>query len=221
MVKRKAKAGGASKGKELDDWLTKLAKESNSEEGFSRSKSERIEHRNRKKRRREERKVGFTSEKSQRRKDETVSAPKKTEKSKAKLLIVELAAAIEKRTDATHGSRPVVFDCKPTAKHKRQKWDSSHLQPRKNDYGGIGLARESAFLPLDDPSFRAKLEEEFAEHIPGFFGRTKRKAMKKQLDKDMLWRKLADRTASSIKGKKLKGMSPDERVEAFIAAGLV
>jgi hypothetical protein len=79
------------------------------------------------------------------------------------------------------------------------------------------------FLSLRDPSFVPKLEEEFAEHVPGFFGKQKTKAMKKQLDGNMLWRQLAAKrtTEDRVGGKKLSTMSPDERVEAMLKAGMI
>lgn len=67
--------------------------------------------------------------------------------------------------------------------------DSKELQPRIRDYNGQGLVRPSLFLPLNDPSFVPKLELEFAEHIPGFFGKAKTKAAKKQADENMLWKR--------------------------------
>jgi hypothetical protein len=68
---------------------------------------------------------------------------------------------------------------------------STELQPRIRDYNGQGLARPSLFLPLNDPSFIPRLEEEFAEHIPGFFGIAKKKAGKRQKaeEEGMLWRR--------------------------------
>ena len=79
---------------------------------------------------------------------------------------------------------------------------SKELQPRTRDYNGQGLARPSLFLPLNDPSFIPKLELEFSEHIEGFFGRSKTKAVKRQMVKDeekmMLWQK---RLAAKKKGR--------------------
>jgi hypothetical protein len=79
------------------------------------------------------------------------------------------------------------------------------------------------FLLLNDPSFIPKFEEEFAEHIPGFFGKQRTKAMKKQMNSKMLWKKLSDKKTqqTKINGKKLSDMSPDERVEAMIQAGML
>ena len=74
--------------------------------------------------------------------------------------------------------------------------------------------------------------------VPGFFGKQRTKAMKKQLDGNMLWRRLQQQrndngvgnkqkqgkmTFPNIKmdGKKLSEMTPDERVEAMIKAGMI
>ena len=120
-----------------------------------------------------------------------------------------------------------------------QQLSDDAIQPRKKDYGGLGLARPSLLLELRDVSFIPKLEEEFAEHVSGFFGKQRTKAMKKQLDGDMLWRRLANdkggKTKSgkkgqkgkkhdlniSVDGKKLCDMTPDERVEAMIRLDLI
>jgi hypothetical protein len=47
--------------------------------------------------------------------------------------------------------------------------------------------------------------------------------MKKQLDGNMLWRQLAEKrtTEDRVGGKKLSTMSPDERVEAMLKAGMI
>ena len=66
---------------------------------------------------------------------------------------------------------------------------STELQPRNRDYNGQGLARPSLYLPLNDATFIPRLEEEFAEHIPGFFGKSKVNSVKKQRGEDMLWKK--------------------------------
>jgi hypothetical protein len=125
-----------------------------------------------------------------------------------------------------------------TSKRRRQQVANKTedwVQPRRSNYGGIGLARPSLLISLDDPSWQAKLEEEFSEHIPGFYGKQRTKAMKKQLDGQMLWRQLQKQkvTGSSAflsrdnpnqitrSGKKLAKMKPDERVEALIQAGYV
>lgn len=123
---------------------------------------------------------------------------------------------------------------------KQRKYETSNIQPHKRDYGGLGLARPSLFLPLLDPSFIPKLESEFEEHVVGFFGKQRTKAMKKQLDGDLLWRRLRAQKEKGgaatkgkkrrseeswedkkVDGKKLSDMSPDDRVEAMIKLGLI
>jgi hypothetical protein len=117
--------------------------------------------------------------------------------------------------------------------HRRRQVQSmqngNFYQPRSSDYGGIGLARPSLFITLDDPSWRPKLEEEFLEHVPGFFGKQRNKAMKKQLDGQMLWRQLQKQKKDpswnkqylQINGKNISTLSPDERVEALLRAGAI
>eukprot|EP00537_Pseudo-nitzschia_pungens_P011790 CAMPEP_0172397000 /NCGR_PEP_ID=MMETSP1061-20121228/28390_1 /TAXON_ID=37318 /ORGANISM="Pseudo-nitzschia pungens, Strain cf. pungens" /LENGTH=309 /DNA_ID=CAMNT_0013129029 /DNA_START=20 /DNA_END=949 /DNA_ORIENTATION=- len=99
-------------------------------------------------------------------------------------------------------------------KRKRQKWTEDSIQPLRSDYSGIGLARDSMYIEFIDPSYFPKLEEEFQEHIPGFFGKQRTKAMKRQTDGNMLWRRLANEKKNG--NKKFKGMSADERVQAMI-----
>jgi hypothetical protein len=105
------------------------------------------------------------------------------------------------------------------------KGDGSSMQPRKRDYGGLGLARPTLFLSLRDPSFLPLLQQEFAEHVTGFFGKQRTKAMKKQLDGNMLWRQLqkqkSQHGSKTFNGKKLSDMEPDERVEAMIKLGAI
>jgi len=74
----------------------------------------------------------------------------------------------------------------------------------------------SMYIEFLDPSYYPKLEEEFREHIPGFFGKQRTKAMKRQTDGNMLWRRLADDKKKNSNNKKFKNMSTDERVLAMI-----
>ena len=104
------------------------------------------------------------------------------------------------------------------ARYQKIKITDSAIQPQKGSYGGIGLARSTYYLPFDDPSFRAKLEEEFFEHIDGFYGKQRTKAMKKQLDKDMLWKRLL-REKKGIPDDKGMKFSSDMKVKAIIDAG--
>lgn len=82
---------------------------------------------------------------------------------------------------------------------------SSELQPRTRDYNGQGLARPSLYLPLNDAAFVPRLEEEFAEHIPGFFGKSKTASVKKQKGEEMLWKqRLEEKQKEAVVGVKKK-----------------
>eukprot|EP00978_Attheya_sp_CCMP212_P039057 scaffold199505_cov27-Attheya_sp.AAC.1 len=105
------------------------------------------------------------------------------------------------------------------------KGDGSSMQPRKRDYGGLGLARPTSCLSLRDPSFLPLLQQEFAKHEPGFFRKQRTNAMKKQLDGNMLWCQLQKQKtqhgSKTFSGKKLSDITPDERVEAMIKLGAI
>lgn len=133
---------------------------------------------------------------------------------------------------------PVPVIANNTSKRRRLQQANNMedwFQPRRSNYGGIGFARPSLIIELNDPSWQAKLEEEFLEHVPGFYGKQRTKAMKKQLDGQMLWRQLQQQKLKgpttallpkkpnqiAISGKKLSGLNPDERVEAMIRAGYI
>jgi hypothetical protein len=113
-----------------------------------------------------------------------------------------------------------------TKKRKRVPFNDS-VQPRSSDYGGIGLARPSLWIPLNDPSSIPRIQEEFAEHIPGFYGKQRTKAMKKQLNKKMIWRQMTNKNEKEkllnqkVNGRKLSDMNPDERVLAMMKAGMI
>jgi len=233
-----------------EDWITKLARITAA--GPATSKEDRIEKRAAKRRRRQERqqqqqqqpqrKVGtnrvgvevdhfVNKERLQQRQEKSKTRERHR---MTKQLLLDLATRIDEVSTALESSRQRVGWDRPRScnespsssqrQFKKRKWEVSYLQPRRRDYGGIGLARPSAFLPFDDPSFTAKLEESFAEHVPGFFGKARTKVMKKQVDhKKMIWKKLGDvkKSNQKIHGKKLSDMSPDERVEAMIKAGMI
>ncbi len=108
--------------------------------------------------------------------------------------------------------------------------ESKELQPRVRDYNGQGLVRPSLYIPFNDPSFKPKVEMEFEEHIPGFFGKAKQKAAKKQSDQNMLWKRclkakqLAEDgiSARSTKRRKAKkGVGVDDRVEGLMRRGVM
>jgi len=112
-----------------------------------------------------------------------------------------------------------------------QQLTETIIQPRKRDYGGLGLTRPSLLLSLRDHSFVPKLQEEFTEHVAGFFGKQRTKAMKKQLDGNMLWKRIRNSSKQDVAknvdmnrkldGKKLMDMVPDEKVEAMIKLGML
>ncbi|XRB05557.1 hypothetical protein NFJ02_24g55080 [Pycnococcus provasolii] len=64
------------------------------------------------------------------------------------------------------------------------------LQPRPKHYGGMGLAKESQFVRLDDPQFAETFATLFAEHVQGCSGgRVKRTHSKNARTADLpLWR---------------------------------
>jgi hypothetical protein len=204
------------------DWVTALAKESSAATVQSCSKADRIEKRDAKKRRREDRKAELAPLPTKQ--QQTKVKPKGSDDRKR---LKELAAQVFESSTAFNQQGYVkpysAGDGDDKTKMKKRKWDEQAIQPRTRDYGGIGLARPSLLLPFEDPSFFPMLTQSFLEHIPGFFGKQKTKAMKKQLNSNMLWRQLADKKNSNqkVNGKKLSDMAVDERVEAMIQNGMV
>lgn len=214
----------------VEDWIDALAKKASSTEHVV-SKVERIGRRLAKKRRRDERNpVSLSSPKDESYEKETgiVSGHNMENDLISQTRLRILADRLRIYQQRSSNGKPSRSQASPrcdyqSKKNSKTKWNENGIQPRRNDYGGIGLARPSLFLPLDDPSFIPKVEEEFAEHVPGFFGKQRTKAMKKQLNGQMLWRQLKEKRIdnSKVGGKKLAGMSPDERVEALLKAGVI
>lgn len=229
------------------DWIAALAKKSATSEAAAAhvvpSKAQRIEKRNAKKRRRQERKpASFNNKNAASIQNTNGNNEQEYEKSgkrmnrRSEASLHNLARELEHRVSSLRQGtsslssssrnstrlyqKQVVKKGKATAGNRLT---DGMVQPRRRDYGGLGLARPTIYIELRDPSFVPKLEEEFGEHVPGFFGKQKTKAMKKQLDGNMLWRQLAEKRANDVKlgGKKLSEMSPDERVEAMIKAGMI
>ncbi|KAL9190096.1 hypothetical protein ACHAXT_007307 [Thalassiosira profunda] len=104
--------------------------------------------------------------------------------------------------------------------------DSKELQPRIRDYNGQGLVRPSLYLPFDDPSFLPKLELEFDEHVPGFFGKAKQKAAKKQADANMLWKrclkaKEGEEEVDGGGGKRKKRKKWEGKLEGMMREGVM
>jgi hypothetical protein len=203
------------------DWISALAKKATTDEPVAPSKAERIERRIAKKRRRQERKPMSTSAPIDRIDEGHARDQNRTNRmSEAGIKNLERAVQNCVAILGAKSSRP--YQASGAAKKGKattgNQLKEELIQPRRRDYGGLGLARPSLYIELRDPSFVPKLEEEFAEHVPGFFGKQRTKAMKRQLDGNMLWRQLAEKRADSLKleGKNLSEMKPDERVEAMI-----
>lgn len=144
---------------------------------------------------------------------------------KSQSCLVRLSEMLQHCSEDTTSARQRSTPFQPVDNKKgkavaNQTLDSQRVQPRSRDYGGLGLARPSLYIGLRDPSFLPLLEEEFAEHVQGFFGKVRTKAMKKQLDGNMLWRRmLADKQENSKK--KNKGARPEKRVETMMQEGLM
>ena len=229
MGKKASKRAG-SKSENNGDWISAMAKQAVTQESAALpSKAERKERRNAKKRRRQERKpMPFNLSLSNTRNDEEYERECKRMNRMSVAYLRSLARTLEHRVMSLQESssciRPYQSDAVKKGKATAgNRLNDEMVQPRLRDYGGLGLARPSMYISLHDPSFVPKLEEEFAEHIPGFFGKQKTKARKKQLDGNMLWRQLAEKREGDRKfgGKKLSEMNPDERVEAMIKAGMI
>jgi len=301
--------------KEMSDWVAALAKQVSTTttttttrnktntaiSAVTKSKQERIEHRNAKKRRREEKRKLLNNGNSKRvdegTENNTINKNDKKmregggqtpsssyhrdadlheklvqmhqmEQDQSGVLLDQLCTSIEDIVHRIHPSESDDSDNeeteedKPRKKKKRyikpfiskestiqgkavsgQKMNTDIIQPRKRDYSGLGFVRPSLYIDLRDESFLPRFEREFTEHIPGFFGKQRTNAMKKQLDGGMLWRQLQEQrenkkgntssTTSNAKGKKkiqmnqkvdgkkLSDMTPDERVEAMIKLGMI
>ena len=230
-----------SRGKgEMEDWALNLAKASTGSASSSiPSKKERMERRAAKQARRsaklaksskgqEEYELRQGTETRQFRTEDNI-LKRNSHESSSKRRLQDLSsilrsihkAGIDSDTSKSKRSRiPYTFgSC--SVKKMKKAWEERSIQPRKSDYGGIGLARPSLYIGFDDLSFFPKLRLEFQEHVPGFFGVQRTKSMKRQLDGDMLWRQLAQKKKQdvSINGKKLSKMSPDDRVMALIESG--
>ena len=271
------KSKKSKKSKDNTDWISALAAQeaSTTKHIIILSKEERIESRNAKKRRRDERKGPLLNEDGTEDADAdaaeqyahgTHGSNKKKDRSKNKqnkkqinpeelrlrseLYMNKLSNLIQESVSKvnegkSHKEKRVATQFVPNQGQVKgkatagQQLSDDVIQPRKKDYGGLGLARPSLLLELRDISFIPKLEQEFAEHVVGFFGKQRTKAMKKQLDGDMLWRQLANgkegKTGKNkgqkgkkkhdlnikVDGKKLCDMDPDERVEAMIRLDMI
>jgi hypothetical protein len=232
----------ANNNNNMKDWIASLAKQTTSSNQLP-TKEERASRREAKKERREAKRPLPTDDddddprianNTKKRKEESLSRPRPQSLdpivSKHRLHLLSSLLRSVCRSIAQDAKdqkkRPIPFHqagaSNQTLHKKRKAWDEPSVQPRSRDYGGIGLARRSMFLGFADPSFFPKLEQEFSEHIPGFFGKQRTNAMKKQLNANMLWRQLAkakEDKHAMLHGRKLADMTPDERVQAMIDAG--
>ena len=215
----------ASSNNSDDDWISQLAKQATDGEPRVAPKQERIQKRNAKKQRRQQKEAAAalssrTSERDNQRINDrdntTVRKRPRTDNTTTtstehslRVLNMTIASIVDNNIDNNNNRLFVVKDKKGKATK------SAHLyrkdpQPRPRDYGGLGLARPSLFLRLDDPAFVPKLTEEFQEHIPGFFGKQRTKAMKKQLDGNMLWRQLLEKKRKEQKAMERRHNDDDE-----------
>lgn len=241
-----------SKNSDLNSFISNLAKKASDSTTKLPSKEERIQKRAAKKQKREQKQQQHTSSRqentSSRQKNENPHlklnkqqqqeeqqqqdrkpAPQQlntdsyTTTSISKKRLRQLATVCKQSIPRQKKSYQKPFDGFDSKRRKTKQLTDSTVQPRPKDYGGLGLARETLWLQLEDPSFTARLEEEFQEHIDGFFGKQRTKAMKKQLDGKMLWRQLQNNKNKNqkIDGKKLNSMTPDQRVEAMLKAGML
>jgi hypothetical protein len=216
----------------LVDWVSSLAQQASLN---STSKAERIEKRMAKKQQRQKRREQLEAPEaplkhSSREREKSLEVPKSRHR-QARLLSLIARMMKEQVEDiqeaSVSASKKPYTPSKPIRMSTRKRKCEISIQPRRSDYGGIGLARPSLWIALDDPSWQPKLEQEFAEHVPGFFGKQRTKAIKKQQGKDMLWRKMLSAKTShgdsnkKVKGKKLSAMSVDERVEAMLDSGMI
>lgn len=223
----------------LADFVTALA-QSTASSNVVPCKAERIAKRQAKRQRKEQAHNAAAraqkKQKQQEKKQAAVSASKNRQTKRQEQLLTRLnriwEALVAIQAEHSRYSPPVqTSDRKPrnfphNVQHKKMK---TSLEPRKSDYGGLGLARPTLYLPFADPSWQPRLQQAFAEHIPGWSGKPPMmQAMKKQRDVNLLWKRLQREKESSSrcsnngnnkKQKAMRHLTPDERVEAMLKAG--
>lgn len=238
----KKKNQSTTSSSDLGGLIANLAKQATDSTAKTTSKEERIQKRAAKKQRRQERQglflqkppsdsIGKPTEEDRkpaarpRPDEERTTRPHATTAASRKRLR-HLATSCKESVPRTKSYQKPFEGLHKKKKRRTKQLDDVTVQPRPKDYGGLGLARETLYLQFEDPSFTRRLEDEFQEHVDGFFGKQRTKAMKKQLDGKMLWRQLQNKKNNNIKnkkvdGKKLASMTPDERVEAMLKAGML
>lgn len=208
----------------MTDFVTALAQSAAA--GVSESlpsKAERIAKRQAKRKRKQEEQQLQKHQKKRKEETKQHSATPRRSKHQERLLQQwrsDLATLVERHAhDLRRAKILETSDRKPknyphTVHHKKMK---PSLEPRKSDYGGLGLARPTLYLPFSDPSWLPRLEQAFAEHVPGWSGRPPMmQAMKKQRDANLLWRRLQ---REKVSGKGRGRLTPDERVEEMLQSG--
>ena len=125
---------------------------------------------------------------------------------------------------------PTVSDLLPPSARKKKAVKMSDesgckiLQPRPADYNGQGVARPSLYLDYMSPDFSPRFFSQFGEHVPGFFGKVKTGAMKKQRAREDREEGGGDGVSGiqdAMKGGAFEGLSANERVEKLLASGLL
>ena len=226
MSRNNQKKKNHSRSSGMDDWISSLAKQATQNSSSAnggvqiKSKEERKQKRAAKKAKRNAAKHQQHTMKQQQKQQRQVTqsiaeAKQQVERNRRRLKSLS-SIFHELRSSQQHREPYIPVDSQK--RKKKKTWNEHTIQPRPQDYSGIGLARESLWVSFLDPSFEPKLVEEFSQHIPGFYGKQRTKAMKRQLDSNMLWRQLENKNKLS---KKLQSMTPDQRVEAMIDAGML
>eukprot|EP00977_Amphora_coffeiformis_P001043 scaffold220_cov169-Amphora_coffeaeformis.AAC.23 len=236
MANKKKKPQAASAdATSMADFVTALAAQSAAGGAISSvpSKAERIAKRQAKRKRKQEEQQQKQQLQKKRKEDTKQQAPtssRQQSKHRQERFLHQWRADLAALVEAHSESKPRYLikivetsDRKPrnfphTVHHKKMK---TSLEPRKCDYGGLGLARPTLYLPFSDPSWLPRLEQAFAEHVPGWSGKPPMmQAMKKQRDANLLWRRLQREKQQVVSGNhKGRPMTPDERVEAMLQSG--
>eukprot|EP00892_Ulva_mutabilis_P000376 jgi/Ulvmu1/10339/UM061_0022.1 len=79
------------------------------------------------------------------------------------------------------------IQCAAQCKKYIKRLQEELLQPSRKHYGGLGYAKASIFLQLDDLDYADQFQDIWDEHIPGFSGKSF-KRRKSDAASNMLWR---------------------------------
>mmetsp|Transcript_15137 Transcript_15137/g.28194 ORF Transcript_15137/g.28194 Transcript_15137/m.28194 type:complete len:292 (+) Transcript_15137:279-1154(+) len=122
--------------------------------------------------------------------------------------------SLSSSTSLPPSSSPPPFPPLPRKKKKKIDITAPYMQPRPSDYNGQGLARPTVFISFEDYGFQRRFEEQFGEHVDGFYGKVKVKGMKKQRKREE-----EEKRKDMFKG--MEGMTADEKVEVLMRKGLL